>query len=318
MLDSYPDAPNIYFSWQKSQWEKLNFDIENDRLPHAINLVGPSHVGKYQFAASFAQRILCLSSLDGHACGQCKACKLIFADNHPDLRRLEPDNKSKTLGVDSIRELGEFFAKTSQQGGWKVVIINPAESMNLNAANALLKNLEEPREKTLILLICHQPSRLLATIKSRCRLVRFPVPSLPEMRLWLSKNLAPREDIEELIQYASGSPLLAIKLTKTGLLESRRKFDRLLDDLATHKIPAISAAEVCKENDPHMALDWLYYKLVFEIRSGAKITSPVLSFRYMDRLIQSKKLVQSPANLNLLLIWEELLINWQQLFKKNK
>ena len=316
MPDPCSYASNMHFPWQKSQWEKLNSDIEKDQLPHAVSLVGPSYVGKYQFAISFAQRLLCLSSLNNHACGQCKSCKLIFAENHPDLRRLEPDNKSKILGVDSIRELGEFFAKTSQQGGWKVVIVNPAESMNLNAANALLKNLEEPRERTLILLICHQPSRLLATIKSRCRLVRFPTPALLEVRLWLSKKLAPREDMDELIQYAGGSPLLAIRLAETDLLESRRKFDRLLDDLAVHKISAISVAEAYKENDPYMALDWLYYKLVFEIKSGAKITSPLLSFRYMDKLVQSKKLLQSPANLNLLLILEELLINWQQLFTK--
>ena len=306
------------FPWQGLQWSRLSSQIELNQLPHAISLVGPSDLGKERFSLTLAQRVLCVAPLGGHSCGHCKSCSLFLAGNHPDLIQLQPDSRGKAIRVDSIRDLNTFFGQTSQQGGWKVVIINPAESLNNNAANALLKNLEEPRKKTLIVLVSHDPGRLMATIKSRCQVVKFPVPLHAEVQLWLSKKYPDRDDIDELIQYANGRPLMASKLVGSDLLVTRRKFDDLLDSLAAGSISPIIAAEICKGIDSRMALDWLYYKLVSEIKSGIKITYPVLSFRYMDKLAQSRILATSPANLNLLLIWEELLINWKQIFITNK
>ena len=318
MQKTIHDTVVSIFPWQGLQWGQLNSQIELNQLPHAISLVGPSHVGKEQFSVILAQRVLCVTPLGGYACGHCKSCSLFLAGNHPDLVQLQPDSRGKAIRVDSIRDLNTFFGHTSQQGGWKVVIINPAESLNNNAANALLKNLEEPREKTLILLVSHDPGRLIVTIKSRCQAVRFPVPIFAEVQLWLSKKYPDRNDIDELIQYANGRPLMALSLIGSDLLVTRRKFDDLLNNLTAGSISPIIAAEICKEIDPCMSLDWLYYKLAAEIKSGIKITSPILSFRYMDKLAQSRLLATSPANLNLLLIWEELLINWKQIFITNK
>jgi len=305
---------NSCFPWQDAQWSALTSQIDLGKLPHALNLVGPSNVGKYQFALSLAELMLCISPKNKSACGHCKSCVLVNANNHPDLIKIEPDSNSKPINVESIRRLGTFFSKTSQQGGWKIVIIRPTESMNTNAANALLKNLEEPKERTLILLISHDLSRILATIKSRCQQVSFPMPDSCEVKPWLLQKFPNREDINELIKYAGGRPLLAASLTDNDLVKSRCEFENLLDELAVNQASAINAAEVCKKNDPHMAIDWLYLKLVSEIKSKDKIKSEVLSFRYMDKLLQSKKLLQSSANPNIQLIWEELLINWQQLF----
>lgn len=306
----------MHYPWQKDQWQQLELLVEQQRLPHALILAGPKHIGKHQFALSLAQRLLCRDPLGGYPCGHCKSCNLIAADSHPDMVKIEPEDQGKAIRIDLIRELGNFIAKTSQQGGWKVAIIHPAESMNINAANALLKNLEEPGADTLLLLVSHEPSRLSATIRSRCRVVKFPVPLASVVRPWLSQVAGAKDDMERLLNYANGCPLLALQLLETDLLDRRQKFEGLINDLAAQRISALSVAEACQENDPQVALDWLYSALVSEVKSGQSDVSQRLIFRYMDRLTRAKRLVQSTANPNLLLLWEELLLNWQQLFSK--
>lgn len=306
----------MHYPWQQDQWQQLALQIEQQRLPHALLLTGSKYIGKYQFALSLAQRLLCHAPVGGYSCGQCKSCHLVMSDGHPDNFKIEPEEEGKSIKIDLIRQLGEFVAKTSQQGGWKVIIISPAESMNINASNALLKSLEEPGPKTLLILVCNEPSRLSATIRSRCRMVKFPVPSISKVRPWLAQVAGQNEDIEQLLHYSNGCPLLALQLLETDLLERRQKFDGLMNDLSEHRISALTVAEACQKNDSPMMVDWLYSHLALMIKSGRKGISKRLVFRYMDTLMQAKRQMQSTANPNLQLLWEELLINWQQLFKR--
>ena len=306
----------MHYPWQQDQWQQLALQVEQGRLPHALLLTGSKYIGKYQFALSLAQRLLCHAPVGGYSCGQCKPCHLVMSGTHPDHFKIEPEEEGKAIRIDLIRQLGEFVAKTSQQGGWKVVIISPAESMNINASNALLKSLEEPGPNTLLILVCHEPSRLSATIRSRCRMVKFPAPPMSNVRPWLSQVAGQNEDLDQLLHYANGCPLLALQLLETDLLERRRKFDGLMDDLVGHRISALSVAETCQENDSPMMVDWLYSRLAEVVKSGGKGVSKRLVFRYMDTLVQAKRQMQSTANPNLQLLWEELLLNWQQLFKR--
>ena len=314
MQSNIKSEQEVYFPWQDVQWGRLISQMNSKKLPHALSLIGTSFIGKQNFAISFANFILCASPLKKTPCGKCKSCCLSRSGNHPDCIILKPDSKGKNINVESIRDLDTFSSQTSQQGGWKVVIICPAESMNINAANALLKTLEEPKEKTLIMLVCHDSSRLLTTIKSRCQNLIFPVPNRTKVKFWLKKKLPDIQDINELIEHANGRPILAMNLTETDFIEARNEFNDLLDSLALNKTSPVDLAELYKKNDPELMIDWLYYKLVFEIKSKEKITSLSLSFRYMDKLFQSKRLIQSSANPNLQLIWEELFINWKHLF----
>lgn len=306
----------MHYPWQQDQWQQLALQIEQQRLPHALLLTGSKYIGKYQFALSLAQRLLCHAPVGGYSCGQCKSCHLVMSGGHPDNFKIEPEEEGKAIKIDLIRQLGEFVAKTSQQGGWKVIIISPAESMNINASNALLKSLEEPGPNTLLILVCNEPSRLSATIRSRCRMVKFPVPSISKVRPWLAQVAGQNEDIEQLLHYSNGCPLLALQLLETDLLERRRKFVGLIDDLSEHRISALIVAEACQENDSPMMVDWLYSHLALMIKSGKKGVSKRLVFRYMDTLMQAKRQMQSTANPNIQLLWEELLLNWQQLFKR--
>lgn len=300
------------YPWQQDQWKRLNRLIRHQRLPHALVLCGPRHLGKAQFGYALAQRLLCENQQAEVACGICKQCTLFASQNHPDVLLIQPEEEGNAIRIDSIRQLSEFTEKTAQQGGWKVVIISPADAMNINAANALLKTLEEPASKTLLILVCHQLSRLSATVKSRCQKVVFPVPVLAEVDSWLSSQIGDsRSTVAELLQYAEGRPLLALELLQTDLLEKRRAFDSMLDELAIGQLSAIVAAQKCQYLDGLMAIDWLYGRLALQLKT--KNMHPG-AYRYLDRLLQIKRRLHGGANPNKSLLWEELMLDWQHLF----
>ena len=135
--------------WHEDAWASLNSSIDSGRLPHAVLISGDQGIGKLRLATALAQRLICSAEMVKYACGACKSCNLFTAGSHPDVTYLEPEEKGKAIKIDPVRKLCESLSKTAQQGGWKVAIIAPAEAMNINAANALLKNLEEPQGKTL-------------------------------------------------------------------------------------------------------------------------------------------------------------------------
>ena len=139
-------------------------------------LTGARGIGVERIATALAQRLLCTAELSKYACGSCKGCQLMLAGNHPDLINLEPAEPGKAILIDQVRELCGPLSKTAQQGGWKVALISPAEAMNINASNALLKSLEEPQGKTLLILLSYRPSLVSATIRSRCQVQSLPLP----------------------------------------------------------------------------------------------------------------------------------------------
>ncbi len=177
------------------------------RMPHALLIHGNQGIGKVEFAKAIAQSLLCEANEDGIACGKCAACGWFRDGNHPDFRVLLPDilaeettdtetvaedadkkedKKSKEIRIDQIRAIGGFMTLSTHRDGFRILLIHPAETLNPNAANALLKTLEEPPARTLILLVTDQQNRLLATIRSRCQRVLLPAPTPEEALAWLS------------------------------------------------------------------------------------------------------------------------------------
>ncbi len=150
--------------------------------PHALLLAGPRGMGKRTLALNLARGLLCESPrADGLACGTCASCGFVAAGQHPDLQLLElfetDDGETRAvteIKVDRIRALIDWAQLTGHRGRAKVAVIAPAEAMNPNAANALLKTLEEPPPATFLILVAHQAGRVPATLRSRCR--RFPAP----------------------------------------------------------------------------------------------------------------------------------------------
>ncbi len=230
---SYPFHP---YAWQSAVWQRLVELAETAQLPHALLLSGHAGIGKERLASAFAARLLCqVPSLQG-ACGRCKSCNLLNSGAHPDLMWLTPETDAKTektakfIKVDQVRELVGFAEKSAQMGGYRVVIITPAHLLNVQAANALLKTLEEPGSRTLILLVSSQPLSLSATIRSRCQQLALPIPDMKDALSWLAPQLRDEATARLLLALADGAPLAALQLRDALWFGER---ERLLRDLAS-------------------------------------------------------------------------------------
>ncbi len=215
-----------------------------DRMPHALLVHGRAGIGKVEFARSLGASVLCESPRDGLACGQCASCHWLSQGNHPDYREIVPEAaseddeegeesaksdkpKSLVIKIDQVRAVADFVSLTTHRDGYRVLLIHPAEAMHPAAANALLKTLEEPPPRTLIVLVSDQPARVIATIRSRCRLVGLAAPDRDAALRWLeSQGVA---DAATALAAAGGAPLLARELAAPDEAELRK---RIVNELA--------------------------------------------------------------------------------------
>ena len=220
------------------QAARLSLAALRARGAHALLLHGPAGTGKWQAAMAFAGELLC-ERPGAAACGQCDSCRLMAAGNHPDLRVIVPDalaerrpgqgqeegeaeapaagsettgktKPSREIKIDQVRDLVSLSALTAHRGGARVVVLGPAEALNLPAANALLKGLEEPPPNLVFLLVSDQIDRCLPTILSRCALVRVPVPPRELALQWLREQGAGAQAPARLLA-AGGAPVAALR-----------------------------------------------------------------------------------------------------------
>jgi DNA polymerase-3 subunit delta' len=200
---------SVPYPWQQRQWNQLCKQREAERVPHALLFSGAPGLGKRQLAEAFAQAALCEQpQSDGLSCGQCHACRLFAAGTHPDYAVIEPESAGKAIRIDAVRSLIDFLNLTRSFGQYKVAIVEPADALNVHAANALLKTLEEPPEGVLLMLVTSLPSALPATVRSRCQVLGFGVPQIAEARKWLAPQLG--EGSEIALALAGGAPLAAL------------------------------------------------------------------------------------------------------------
>ena len=195
--------------WLMPLQAKLTALAEQQQLAHALLLTGMPGVGKSQLASALTAFLLCKMPAHGRACGQCKSCLLLAANNHPDWLVLAVDNSS--IGVDEIRRIIEFTQGTAQQQGNRVISLPRAERMTESAANALLKTLEEPPQGCYLVLQSSQPQRLKATLLSRCQRWDIAPLTKSDLQQWLATQVS--EPIPEFIyRYSGGAPLAALNL----------------------------------------------------------------------------------------------------------
>ncbi|HBO0990482.1 TPA: DNA polymerase III subunit delta' [Pseudomonas aeruginosa] len=324
MADIYP--------WQQALWSQLGGRAQH---AHAYLLYGPAGIGKRALAEHWAAQLLCQRPAAAGACGECKACQLLAAGTHPDYFVLEPEEAEKPIRVDQVRDLVGFVVQTAQLGGRKVVLLEPAEAMNVNAANALLKSLEEPSGDTVLLLISHQPSRLLPTIKSRCVQQACPLPGAAASLEWLARGLPdePAEALEELLALSGGSPLTAQRLHGQGVREQRAQVVEGVKKLLKQQIAASQLAESWNSVPLPLLFDWfcdwtlgiLRYQLTRD-EEGLGLADMRKVIQYLgdksgqakvlamqDWLLQQRQKVLNKANLNRVLLLEALLVQWASL-----
>ncbi|WP_159704772.1 DNA polymerase III subunit delta' [Massilia sp. 9I] len=250
------------YPWQQAAWERLQ--QMRERLPHAILFHGPAGVGKADFMETFAQSLLCENVRpDGHACGECASCGWFLQNNHPDYRRVRPEAledepagegeegaesttkskstkaPSKEIKIEQVRALADFMNISTHRQGLRVVVLYPAEALNMPASNALLKTLEEPPPGTVFLLASNSLDRLLPTILSRCRKFALPMPGHDEALAWLKAQGV--QDADSWLREQGGAPLAALAEAEAG---SREDMDALLHFLANPAVDgALRAAE---------------------------------------------------------------------------
>lgn len=327
---------NIY-TWQKNDWARLQ-ELRK-RPPHGLLFKGNKGIGKFELAMNFAQSLLCQHPDEaGFACGQCPSCHWFSQGSHPDFCLLQPDalsqdaeesetgkKPSKQISVDQVRGLADFSGMSAHQGGRRVVVIHPAEAMNANAANALLKNLEEPPPGMLFILVSNKPQQLLPTILSRCLSFALPAPDAESAMRWLAQQ-GVKHPAEALA--ASGfAPLQAIQLDEQLGGEERDKLLRAVRQPAALDVFAL--AEALKKTEQVVVVQWLQQwsydlsamKLAGRLRYhpgeeaviGKLIESvaPLNLARLQSYLLNAKREAQHTLNPKLFL--ESLLISYRQL-----
>ncbi len=310
--------------WHEQARLHMQTASAGSRLPHAVLVHGPAGVGKERFAAALAATLLCTGRGDlFEACGECADCKLCRAASHPDLHWLRPLEDKKSIGVDQVRETCEKLAMTSMRRGFRIAIVQPAQAMTASAQNALLKTLEEPAPRTLLMLLTSRSSRLLPTLRSRCQRLEIACPTATAARTWLEHETGGAIS-EGLLDIAGGAPMRALEIAP-HFEALDRQMTELLEELFAGRIEACAAAaEMVGEGLPSR-LDWLEYWLAMVIRTRAPVNAthitimggPVLqriaaevnistAFRFVDRVREVRRLLEGSAAAQLLV--EALLV----------
>lgn len=330
---SYTDS---LLPWQRKDWEQLASYISQKRMPQALLFTGNRGLGKCLLARQFAFSLLCPQPLaDGFHCGHCHSCQLIKAETHPDLMEIRPDEPGKAITIGQIRDILVKLSLKPHYDNYRVVIIDPADQLNNAAANAFLKFLEEPSERTILLLVTDKPAQLPATIRSRCQKLALANPDRAEVINWL-QNQGVKKDLNTLVGLAQGAPLLALEYAQNDMIKLRQKcFDDWLA-VAHNQVHPVSISEDWHKMPPAMLLFWVTSWVIDSIKCvyrspPQKLYNPDLFQALQDRAqhLQLKELYglydllllsrsRLDTQLNKQLIFEEILIQWSQLNRQER
>jgi DNA polymerase-3 subunit delta' len=332
----------VIYPWQKNDWVRLQ---ELSKRPaHALLFKGTKGIGKLDLAMNFAQSLLCQHpDKSAFACGKCPSCHWFDQGSHPDFRLLQPETlslegeegedfksisgkkPSKQISVDQVRDLADFIGMSAHQGGRRVIVIHPAEAMNTNAANALLKNLEEPPQGLLFILVSHKPQQLLPTILSRCLSFALPAPDAASATRWLIEQGV--KNPAEALATSGFSPLQAVQLDEQLGSEERDKLLRAVRQPA--ELDVFALAEALQKTEQVLVVQWLQQwcydlssmklagKLRYHpgdetvIRKLVESITPLNLARLQKHLQTAKR--EAQHTLNPKLFFESLLLAYRQL-----
>ena len=230
--------------WLAPQREQLRDARAHGRLPAALLIRDLPGGGGGALALIAAQAALCREP--AAPCGRCATCLKVEEGRHPDLWRVGPEGDSRQIRVDQIRELTDTLALTGYSSGASVAILDPAEALNANAANALLKTLEEPRSGVLLVLVASLASRLPATIVSRCQRLTVRPPARQDCLDWLHRHGGGRGGQggwEAVLDVLGPAPLQALGVSPDELQQLRQETGDMLDRALAGRLDCAAAAE---------------------------------------------------------------------------
>nr|WP_163502838.1 DNA polymerase III subunit delta' [Halomonas socia] len=321
------------YPWQQPLWERLTAQQDAGRLPHALLLSGAHGVGKQELAEALLARSLCQAP-GALACGRCHSCAMLASGYHPDLLRVSPVEKSRQIRIDPIREVNAFVNQTAQQGGYRVIVLQPAEAMNVAAANALLKSLEEPGERTLFLLLADIPSRMLPTIRSRCQQWSLAIPPEAACLEWLGEELGDADEAPFWLAAAGGLPLLAREMAEPEARALRQTLHELFDALVRGAEPVAEASRLSGQSVERIlwyGIAWLEDLIRLGLSGDRReLRNPDLLplyrqavknarihdwFRLLDYAQEQRHLLAVGGNPNPQLVLEAWLVRWSALLR---
>ncbi len=315
--------------WQLQHWQQCQRRLAANTFPHALLLSGEQGLGKRHFAECLTKSLLCSNPQEnGIACGDCQTCHLYSAGTHPDYRLIAQEEDSNQIKVDQVRTLTEFMTLSRQYAHHKIALICDADTMNRNAANSLLKTLEEPPAWALIILITSQPARLPATVRSRCQKLHFSIPGSSQSLQWLQQQATDgQHDIEQLLRLAGGVPLKALDFLQGDKLEIRQDIFKSFTTMLRGETSPVSVAKQWTTHDPGMIINWLVSWVADALRlnfdaQDARLENPDVSegLNSLAKRVDLTKLFELHADLlqyrrslggslNQTLLMEEILIN---------
>jgi DNA polymerase-3 subunit delta' len=295
---SEPTPPLPVPPWTTAARAALSAAHHDDHLPHALLIHEAPGAGGEWLAQWVAQLVLCQNPARA-PCGACVACRRVLARAHPDLQWLSPEDSSRQIRIEAVRDLASELALTSHAGGYKVAVISPADTLNRFAANALLKTLEEPAPRTLLVLVATQPSRLPPTVLSRCQRLALRAPTRAESLAWL-KEAAGEHPWGAALDTLGEAPLLALRASPEEIAAIGAETQRSLEALADGGADPVATAERWARAELPLRLrcfeNWLTERIRRREREGALITelragpylstgTPVLNIRELFRLV---------------------------------
>ena len=258
--------------WLSAAQQRLRAAWAAERLPHSLLLLSAPGLGAEHLANWITALALCESG-DSRPCGVCASCLLLRADSHPDSHRVCVEEDAHQIKVDQVRALIESLALKSYRGGFKVGVIEGAEALNANGANAFLKTLEEPTANTVLIMIARPNHRLPATIASRCLRMTLQPPTAQIAIAWLREHgsgqaatpaaasesagaSAPRS-WEAALALAGGAPLLALEMDAAGIAALDADMREALGQLSAGSVDVTLLAERWLKSDPGLRIIWL-------------------------------------------------------------
>ncbi|MBW0146375.1 DNA polymerase III subunit delta' [Marinobacter arenosus] len=244
--------------WHRRAWSAVQNRLSEGRLPHALIIIGERGVGKRAWAEAVAGLLLCDNPTGQEsgkpvACGRCKQCELYAASSHPDARFYSPE-KSRMVKVDQIRALSTFAVASPQVARRKIAIIDRADQLNINAANALLKTLEEPLPDLTLLLLQESGRPVLPTIRSRCQTLTIPTPDPEAATTWLAEsvqrldeaNRPPADVLAKALMLSGNAPRLALEYATGDFIAQRDDAFARFKQFMKGQIPVAEAAKAFK------------------------------------------------------------------------